>query len=264
MAGIEGLIVAPGIELDNPSAAINNGNISILTNWNLGAGTTDANGNITLAYRYNGQAPIITFRAENKVEVKASLTDGFFQIANPTAPPLGTVVIDPVSQNYTIQSAYKAFYVDPTNGSLNGYYAISQVNGRYFAGALTAPAPASAFTRGDPAQIRQYAAMYEEYISNATSQAGSGLERSLVTEFNSNFGNTPVAGQPLAPSAPTLAQEQANPSATLPLTNCTSFNTVLTSLNSRRGLTRRIRVRPVDKMPVLLSKSFHHRRRCPY
>ncbi len=160
----------PGIELDNPSPAINHGNISIVTNWNLGSGAsaTSPGDFRTLA---GGAAPIITFRAENKVEVKASLSDGFFQIANPTAPPLGTVTINPVSQNYTPQSEYNAFFVDPY-GNVNGYYAISQQNGRYFAGVLTAPAPASAFTGGDPTQIAQYSGMYQEYISNVTTGGG--------------------------------------------------------------------------------------------
>ena len=36
--GIANARIVPGIELDNPSAAINGGNIEVLTNWNLGAG----------------------------------------------------------------------------------------------------------------------------------------------------------------------------------------------------------------------------------
>src|SRR5262249_10851804 len=78
---IAGLTVTPGVELVNPDAHINNGNISILSNWNLGAGDTPD----SLAFRFNGLAPIITFRAENNVDAKASLTDGFFQLSNPIA-----------------------------------------------------------------------------------------------------------------------------------------------------------------------------------
>ena len=43
--------VTPGIELDNPSTAINNGNISIVSNWNLGAGTTPGD----LLFRFNSE-----------------------------------------------------------------------------------------------------------------------------------------------------------------------------------------------------------------
>ncbi|WP_287854667.1 filamentous hemagglutinin N-terminal domain-containing protein, partial [Burkholderia sp.] len=52
-AGIANFRVAPGIEFDNPSAAINGGNISVLSNWNLGAGLPNNNGTIDPSYRYN-------------------------------------------------------------------------------------------------------------------------------------------------------------------------------------------------------------------
>ncbi|WP_414016426.1 filamentous haemagglutinin family protein [Burkholderia stagnalis] len=72
--------VVPGIELDNPGATINNGNISILSNWNLGAGLPNDNGSITPAYRYHDTiAPMLTFRAAGNVDAQASITDGFFQ-----------------------------------------------------------------------------------------------------------------------------------------------------------------------------------------
>jgi filamentous hemagglutinin family protein len=85
-ANIANVEVQPGVELINPSASVNNGDISILTNWNLGAGTTDANGNIQLAYRYqptsasaSGIAPIISVLALHNLDIDASITDGFYQ-----------------------------------------------------------------------------------------------------------------------------------------------------------------------------------------
>ncbi|HDR9583596.1 TPA: filamentous hemagglutinin family protein [Burkholderia stabilis] len=72
--------VAPGIEFDNPSTAINSGNISILSNWNLGAGLPNNSGTIDPSYRYNRTiAPMLTFRATNNFDAEASITDGFFQ-----------------------------------------------------------------------------------------------------------------------------------------------------------------------------------------
>jgi hypothetical protein len=67
-AGIANLQISPGIELINPDATINGGDISVLTNWNLGAGVTAADGTIQLAYRYganpavsaSGTAPTLT------------------------------------------------------------------------------------------------------------------------------------------------------------------------------------------------------------
>lgn len=95
-AGIGGLHIRPGIELANPGETVNNGDIAILTNWNLGAGTTDpATGAITLAYRYGLEAPVLTVRAEHNINVKASITDGFYQqndgahLQDPPPPPGG-------------------------------------------------------------------------------------------------------------------------------------------------------------------------------
>ena len=42
-ANVANFSVTPGIELDNPDPNINSGNISILTNWNLGAGSSPTN-----------------------------------------------------------------------------------------------------------------------------------------------------------------------------------------------------------------------------
>ncbi len=87
-AGIANFRVAPGIEFDNPSTAINGGNISILSNWNLGAGLPNNNGTIVPSYRYNGTiAPMLTFRAAGNFDAEASITDGFFQ--NQVATILG-------------------------------------------------------------------------------------------------------------------------------------------------------------------------------
>ncbi len=82
--------VAPGIELDNPSMAINGGNISILSNWNLGTGLPNNNGTIVPVFRYQHTiAPMLTFRAANDFDAQASITDGFFQ--NTVATILGAV-----------------------------------------------------------------------------------------------------------------------------------------------------------------------------
>ncbi|OXI39651.1 filamentous hemagglutinin [Burkholderia aenigmatica] len=79
-ANIANFRVAPGVEFDNPSTAINGGNISVLSNWNLGAGLPNNSGTIDPSYRYNGTvAPMLTFRASNNFDAEASITDGFFQ-----------------------------------------------------------------------------------------------------------------------------------------------------------------------------------------
>lgn len=99
-AGIANFRVAPGIEFDNPSTAINGGNISILSNWNLGAGLPNDNGTIDPSYRYNGTvAPMLTFRATNDFDAKASISDGFFQ--NQVATILGAAGSGSATGTYT-------------------------------------------------------------------------------------------------------------------------------------------------------------------
>ncbi|WP_245982618.1 filamentous haemagglutinin family protein [Trinickia fusca] len=72
--------VVPGIELDNPSSAVNSGNITVLSNWNLGAGSPNNSGSITPDFRYQSLiAPVLTFRAVNDFDAHASITDGFYQ-----------------------------------------------------------------------------------------------------------------------------------------------------------------------------------------
>lgn len=85
----------------------------MLTNWNLGAGTSATN----QAFRFNGQAPIVTLRAENDVNVRASLSDGFFQIANPTGT--GVMINVPASSTYAIQNG---ILMSPDNYYFFGYY----------------------------------------------------------------------------------------------------------------------------------------------
>ncbi|MDR3662971.1 MAG: hypothetical protein P4L86_21725, partial [Mycobacterium sp.] len=74
-SAVSGFTLVPGIELRNPSTSINAGNITVATNWNLGA----ENSSGTLLYRFNGNAPTLTLRAKNNVNVNASITDGFVE-----------------------------------------------------------------------------------------------------------------------------------------------------------------------------------------
>jgi filamentous hemagglutinin family protein len=82
--GIANFQRVAGIELDNPvSAGVNNGDIQILSNWNLGA--EDSSGNPL--FRTNGLAPHITFCAGRNIAIDASITDGFHQISPISAAP---------------------------------------------------------------------------------------------------------------------------------------------------------------------------------
>ncbi|WP_246530286.1 filamentous haemagglutinin family protein [Paraburkholderia podalyriae] len=187
--------VVPGIELDNPSMAVNDGNISVLTNWNLGAGTSPTN----LAFRFNGQAPDITFRAENNVKVDASLTDGFFQIVNPVGNGITAPI--PTPSTYTaVETAWAATYFGQF------YYILS--NYAYLG--LSAP---HNWVSGDTAEVAQYYGMYEEYTHYLTSQDANG-QYNVFGASRKNQNAQVVAGQPvLLVQAPTAQQEVDDPTA---------------------------------------------------
>jgi hypothetical protein len=159
-AGIANLQISPGVELINPDAGINGGDISVLTNWNLGAGVTAADGTIQLAYRYganpavsaSGIAPTVSLLALHNVNVDASITDGFYQqntgaaIAAPVVEAGSTGPQDPLydtdlslyqatidfleNGNLEVQTGYLAsydlwnggatFFWDPNQGGIDG------------------------------------------------------------------------------------------------------------------------------------------------
>jgi filamentous hemagglutinin family protein len=79
-AGIGNVHLRPEIDLINPSATINHGNITVASNWNLGAGSLDSSGNVSLVYRTtNGKEPgTVGLFARNNININATITDGFF------------------------------------------------------------------------------------------------------------------------------------------------------------------------------------------
>ncbi len=73
------LHLRPEIDLVNPSMTINNGNITVASNWNFGSGAT-VGGNTTLYYRTSGagEAGTLLPRALNNVQINATISDGFY------------------------------------------------------------------------------------------------------------------------------------------------------------------------------------------
>ncbi|MBR0871346.1 filamentous hemagglutinin family protein [Bradyrhizobium tropiciagri] len=80
------LHLRPEIDLVNPSMTINNGNITVASNWNFGSGAT-VGGNTRLYYRTSGagEAGTLLLRALNNVQINATISDGFYL---PNSQPL--------------------------------------------------------------------------------------------------------------------------------------------------------------------------------
>ncbi|NTX29642.1 filamentous hemagglutinin family protein [Burkholderia pyrrocinia] len=201
--------IVPGIELDNPSPAINGGDIQVLTNWNLGVGASPTN----LAFRFDGQAPVVTLRAENNVKVKASLSDGFFQIANPLGGG-GTIPVPPLSTLAAAQAIY---------GASAGHYGYGLAFWATNYGLASGPGQP---VGGTPDEIAEYYALYTAY-SNFLDQTATSLSSALPSfpsdstnvEFIFLFRNfnhsTMLPGQPVAPIAPLAAEQASNPASYL-------------------------------------------------
>ncbi|MEK7984588.1 filamentous hemagglutinin family protein [Burkholderia contaminans] len=201
--------IVPGIELDNPSPAINDGDIQVLTNWNLGAGASPTN----LAFRFDGQAPVVTLRAENNVKVKASLSDGFFQIANPLGGG-GTIPVPPLSTLAAAQAIY---------GASAGHYGY----GLSFWTSYGLASGPGQLVGGAPDEIAEYYALYTAY-ANFLDQTATSLSSALGPLWPSDETNVEIIylfryynpstmrpGQPAAPIAPPAAEQASNPASYL-------------------------------------------------
>jgi filamentous hemagglutinin family protein len=230
-AGVENFQVAPGIELDNPDPNINNGSISVLTTWNLGA--TNASG--APVFRFGGEAPVVTLRAENDVNVKASLTDGFFQIANPVTPGSTLEVYVPLPGNAT--EAHTAFY-----GTAQGPFAHTYLS--YYADGSKHPAsqsvyaglahaPAKDFGDASADEIAAYFALYQAYTDFLLAKPNISNPRAKETNMSliASDAKSGISGGKSAPPAP-MAPPDAATQASDPLQYLIYLQTYASYLSS--------------------------------
>ncbi|WP_244108343.1 filamentous haemagglutinin family protein [Burkholderia anthina] len=235
---IENARIVPGIELDNPSPEINGGDISILTNWNLGAGQSPTQ----LAYRFNGQAPDITFRTENNVKVKASLTDGFFQIVNPTGS--ASVITVPAGSDFaTTYAEFNStltFFGHP-GGAPFSYY--TSAHGYNYG--ITAPQdfPITAANADEVAQYQGQYSAYFQFLAHV-----DALQTAAFNAASTFFHSAPVPGQPTLSIAPPSAMAAAS-DATLYLRYLADYESVFNSLKNLQSKTGAIGYLPFLQPP---------------
>ncbi len=193
MASLPGLQVRPGIELRAGEGDASAGAIKVLTTWNLGAGQRDANGNLDLLYRYNGQAPVLSLRASGDLDVYASITDGFFQDGNAgggsgAAPPLGDWAAASAAWNDLLALGTG---VESTPSVIDGSPLVT---------------PPIEFTSGDPLAISEYYGQYVAYASYlaAPLPGYDPFHPAEVLLTGLGFGILlPVANAPTPPPLPT-------------------------------------------------------------
>jgi len=189
--GISGFHIRPGVELVNPDAGKNNGDISVLTTWNLGAGTRDADGLLHLAYRFGDQAPVLNFRALHNLNIQASVVDGFFQDGNIVQGPTPSAEWQDASVAWDLLQAQS----------------ISDIgNADYFSAPME-------FTSGDSVAIHQYYGQYvayAKYLTTADPNSILGIQGYTPTEvitYGLSGALAPpvfIPGAPLPPAAPSM------------------------------------------------------------
>jgi hypothetical protein len=162
----------PEIDLINPDTRVNNGNITVASNWNFGAGTVSGGG-ISLTYRTQaGEPGVLMLRAVNSVQINATISDGFFfpQASGNSA-----------TQAYANESANLFAYDQWLSGDqlrfscssesdcpASGFFTADQMFGNgYIPSSLLGPfalQPPTIFSSGDPNLIDQYNQFYVQYI----------------------------------------------------------------------------------------------------
>jgi filamentous hemagglutinin family protein len=171
---VPGLVVRPGVELRNDNADWNGGDIAVLTNWNLGAGTSDADGTLHLAFRYGDQAPALSLRAGGDLDIRASITDGFYQQGSAG----GVGGAPPESDQAEAETWYDTI--------------VSQGNGAdQIDGVFSKPAE---FADGDSEAVKEYYGQYVEYAKYLTakidefSSVGNDISPATIIAFGVGFG----------------------------------------------------------------------------
>jgi filamentous hemagglutinin family protein len=179
--GVPGFHIRPGVELVNPDVAVNHGDVSILTTWNLGAGSRDADNALHLDYRFGDQAPIINFRALHDLKLQASVVDGFFQDGNIVQAP------SPEAEYIDASAAWDVLQ-DRSIGDIG--------NADYF----SAP---TEFASGDPVAIRQYYGQYVAYATYLTTGTGDLANAGFSPLDVIAYGLSGLVGPPVStPGAP--------------------------------------------------------------
>lgn len=148
------LHLRPGVTLVNPSSSVNSGDITVASNWNLGAGVETAAGP-TLFYRTTntvdpGEPGTLDLRAANNVQVNATLSDGFFQPYQNVALP----TVTPPTQPYIPNTALSDYANELVALNTYNYQVFPSPTGDFFISLATDGATFQA------AQIRLFSGMF--------------------------------------------------------------------------------------------------------
>ncbi|HEX3503123.1 MAG TPA: filamentous hemagglutinin N-terminal domain-containing protein, partial [Xanthobacteraceae bacterium] len=212
------LHLRPEIDLVNPSTGINNGNITVASNWNFGAGSFDGTGQLNLAYRTSngGEPGTLVLRAVNDVKIDATISDGFFVPYSPPASDANSAYL--IESNSPINLAYESMFGPngfiysgtamstagwpvPASMTPDASFFNSDVPGAQYATSsdvfnslqfhLQAPI---VITSSDPRVIDQYNQFYIQYVNMFAAYAAETVAVNTSGGTDPNLGAPPGSG----------------------------------------------------------------------
>jgi filamentous hemagglutinin family protein len=198
------LHLRPEIDLINPDTGVNNGNITVASNWNFGAGTMGAGGPSLIFRTEAGEPGALTLRAVNNVRINATVSDGFFFPggASSSAPDLDLATNAYANERAILAGGYYGYLINgqPDYGAdwIDGsHYNAGDMFDGYIPSSLLGPfdlqAPAI-FSSGDPAEIDQYNQSYVQYV-----KLFDAYQQAFV--FNQGFYGPPSSAPAVLPPA---------------------------------------------------------------
>ncbi|WP_400768661.1 filamentous haemagglutinin family protein [Methylosinus sporium] len=190
-SGVSNLHLRPEIDLYNPSASVNGGDITVASNWNFGAGSIDRSGNVNLSYRTtNGREPgTLVLRAVDNVFVNATITDGFFVDYNPGSAAASAASL---YASATASGLYQTYLSMFANGKLqygsSGINAFLSLVGKSWASlGLAAPATTSSANPGFFGSMTQSVFDSLQFQIQAPATFASGASGDIIDQYNQYY-----------------------------------------------------------------------------
>ncbi|MEW6435560.1 MAG: filamentous hemagglutinin family protein [Pseudomonadota bacterium] len=166
------LHLRPEIDLINPTPAsgsksVNGGNITVASNWNLGAGSFNASGNFVPVFRTTvgadaGEPGVLTLAAANNVQINATISDGFYEPSDPFSKAQLPATAE------TLATALSSFNQDMNfDATISGTFGGVAGEPGMPAGVMAPPPSAGAFPAGWNVADEEvyYAEIYNSYAS---------------------------------------------------------------------------------------------------
>jgi filamentous hemagglutinin family protein len=143
--GIANFHARPEIDLVNPNPQVNGGNVTVASNFNLGAGSISPTGQVTLAFRTKagGEPGALALFARNNVQINATITDGFFTSYDPGGAVDAMTLYNSEKETSLYKTNYLGMFSDGAEDGVLQYDATAY--SQLFGGSLSISTPSPGF-----------------------------------------------------------------------------------------------------------------------